>query len=646
VSGPYDEGPRDDAPRPQQPSQQPSPQPPQQAPLAPWQQPSQPFSAPPAQQYPQPAPWSPVEPPSLRYAHRSFRSVSGLGTAVSILICLVALAQAVLAASEWYTYKVVKDYVEGPVKDLDRLDRADEVVFLAVRGWMLALLAAGVVFIVWLWRARGNAELFSFGQHRRSRGWVIGGWFCPVVNFWFPKQIVDDVIAASDPRTPPLRPDLRRIPRRGLVLAWWLAWVATMVRGNVGNPDLAADVQDVSDRVLGASVSTVGAVLVAVCAVLAMRVVRLVNRLQMARPWTPWWATDPSTAPQLWPAQHLQQIQEASVTTPYGQGPQQPYDQQPYSAPQMGTGAGLDTDRTGQPAAVGWRFRTPPGWPEPPAEWRPAPGWAPDPQWPAAQPGWQFWEADTEHPDPYAAQAQAPPVHSSAVYDAAPAQPSGNWTARPRPNQGLGTALLILGALVVLSDILMAATAPAAVHAFEAAAAEGRDPAQVITAYAAFALLSFLLLLPTWIVGSLWLSRARENAVLIAPDRVRLSAVWAWLGWWVPFVCLWFPKLIVDDSWEITSSAAGVGARGRYRATGLWWGLWIAYGVASKVASNPAILKGIIGINNVHQGVVPALEIGVAILGSLAFAAWVPVVRGLSQAQTELARPYGSVGLD
>jgi len=332
--------PRDDAPRPQQPQppwQQPSPQPPQQL----WPQPSQPFAAPPAQQYLQPAPWSPVEPPSLRYAHRSFRLVNGLGTAVSILICLVALAQAVLAASEWYTYKVVKDYVEGPVKDPDRLDRADLAWILAAGGFLLASLAAGAGFIVWLWRARRNAELFCYGQHRRGRGWVIGGWLCPVVNLWFPKQIVDDVIAASDPRTPPLFPDLRRIPRHGLVLAWWLTWVATEVIGNVGNPDLAADVQDVSDRVLGASVSTVGAVLTAICAVLAVRVVRLVNRLQMSRPWTPWWATDPSTGPQLWPAQHLQQIHGASVITPYGQGPQQPYGQQPYAqqpygAPQMG----------------------------------------------------------------------------------------------------------------------------------------------------------------------------------------------------------------------------------------------------------------------------------------------------------------------
>ena len=642
MSGPYKEESRDDAPRPREPSQppwqQPSPQSPQQLWQPPWQQPSQPFAAPSALQYLQPAPWPLFEPPALRYAHRSFVSVRGLGTAVSILICLVALAQAVLAAAYWYTYKVVKDYVEGPVKDPDRLDRADQVWMLALGSFLLALLAAGVVFIGWLWRARGNAELFCYGWHRRGRGWVIGGWFCPVVNFWFPKQIVDDVIAASDPRTPPLLPDLRPIPRHGLVLAWWLIWVATMVRGPGGTTsDLAADVPDVSDQAVSASVATLGAVLTVVAAVLAIRVVRLVDRLQMSRPWTPWWATDPSTAPQLWPAQHLQQIQVASVTTPYGQGPQQPYGQQPFGAPQMGTGAGMDTDRTGQPAASGWRFRAPPGWPVPPAGWRPAPGWAPDPRWPAAPPDWQFWEFDTERPDPYAPPAQAQPVHPSAGYDAAPAQPIGSWAAGPRPNQRLGTALLVLGALVVLSDIFRAATAPAAVHAYEAAAAEGRDPAQVITAYGAAALLSLLLLLSTWIVGSLWLSRARENAVLIAPDRVRRSAVWAWLGWWVPIVYLWFPKQIVDDSWRITSSAAAVGQRGRYRATTLWWGLWIAYSVARNLAGNSCDPEETPGHYNVHQGALPALDIAVAILSILAFAAWVPVVRGLSQAQTDLA---------
>ena len=134
--------------------------------------------------------------------------------------------------------------------------------------------------------------------------------------------------------------------------------------------------------------------------------------------------------------------------------------------------------------------------------------------------------------------------------------------------------------------------------------------------------------------------------MLIAPDRVRRSAVWAWLGWLVPIVFFWVPKQIVDDSWRITSSAAAVGQRGRYRDTSLWWGLWIAYLVAGKLAGDSSLQEGIMGISNVHQGVVRALEIAVAILGILAFVAWVPVLRGLSQAQTELARSYGSVGLD
>jgi hypothetical protein len=48
----------------------------------------------------------------------------------------------------------------------------------------------------------------------------LGGGFCPVVNLWFPMPIVDDLIAASDPRTPPLFTDLRRMPRHGLVLVF------------------------------------------------------------------------------------------------------------------------------------------------------------------------------------------------------------------------------------------------------------------------------------------------------------------------------------------------------------------------------------------------------------------------------------------
>lgn len=36
-------------------------------------------------------------------------------------------------------------------------------------------------------------------------------------------------------------------------------------------------------------------------------------------------------------------------------------------------------------------FNPPPGWPQPPAAWRPPVGWTPDPTWPSPPEGWQLW---------------------------------------------------------------------------------------------------------------------------------------------------------------------------------------------------------------------------------------------------------------
>jgi len=214
--------------------------------------------------------------------------------------------------------------------------------------------------------------------------------------------------------------------------------------------------------------------------------------------------------------------------------------------------------------------------------------------------------------------------------------------ARPRPNEGLGIALLVLSGVVLLCDILRAVTAPAAIRAYDLAHAEGRDPAAVVTAHGIVGLLSLMALLPTWIVGSLWLSRAHRNAALINPGWLRRSAVWAWLGWWVPIVFWVFPKQVVDDSWKITSGVLENGSpRSRYRRTSVWWGLWCVYALLSRVAHRLPLAHGPID-GHVYRGVIIGLGFAAAIAGILAFAAWVPIVLGVSRAQTELAAEAGS----
>lgn len=152
-----------------------------------------------------------------------FRPVRGLGLAASVLVGLVALGNIAEAAVGWFTYSTVVDYRAGtaPRADLRAVDVAN--VLIDGPQTMLALVAL-VVFAMWLYNARINAERLTYAaEHQHTRVWVWLGWLVPVVNLWFPKQIVDDIWRASDPQQQGV-PLQQRVPSR-TTTRWWTAYV-------------------------------------------------------------------------------------------------------------------------------------------------------------------------------------------------------------------------------------------------------------------------------------------------------------------------------------------------------------------------------------------------------------------------------------
>jgi hypothetical protein len=226
---------------------------------------------------------------------RWFSSEQAMGLAASILIGLVTVMGWATAWSDWHSYTALKTYEETQNERL--LDQADLISGSLGIVAALALLASAIVFIVWLWRVRWNAEMFCKGEHRFTRGWVLGSWICPVVNLWYPKWVVDDIVAASDPRTPPLTPTLRGIPGTRLVWAWWLTWVVGLVLDNVAQRSVLDGAAQLSDLRTNAVMSSISAASTTAAAVLAVILVQRINDLQMRRPWTPWWAGEPAQRP-------------------------------------------------------------------------------------------------------------------------------------------------------------------------------------------------------------------------------------------------------------------------------------------------------------------------------------------------------------
>jgi Domain of unknown function (DUF4328) len=112
-----------------------------------------------------------------------------------------------------------------------------------------------------LHRAHRNASQLGSAERRFSSGWAIGSWFVPFLNFWRPKQVVDDVWRGSDPEGS---------RSTELIPVWWGLFIAAGIVGNIASriPSTTLDDLRIQNTVdLVALVLSVGAAIAAVMVV-------------------------------------------------------------------------------------------------------------------------------------------------------------------------------------------------------------------------------------------------------------------------------------------------------------------------------------------------------------------------------------------
>ena len=211
------------------------------------------------------------------------RNVRGVGMAASWAICVAAAADFGTVVLDW---RRADAWRGDPVGEATTLEW---VSAYAAALYLVAAVVAAVLFIVWLVRARENSEFLCDAKHRYARVWSGLGWFVPVAALWVPAHVVQNVAAASDPRTAVHNAWIDNI-RDSTVSLWWTFWIGSSVcnfialytDGQIGTTSYASP----------ASVaiwSTLSALAGAAAAVLAVLVIRMINRRQSARPAVPWW---------------------------------------------------------------------------------------------------------------------------------------------------------------------------------------------------------------------------------------------------------------------------------------------------------------------------------------------------------------------
>jgi hypothetical protein len=212
------------------------------------------------------------------------RNVRGIGLAASWAIGGAAAVDVASAVGDWWTTQAPA--VATGDTELRAVDWYNLVTVVLTFG---SLIAAAVLFIVWLLRARENSEFLCDARHYYSRSIGVFGWIVPVAGWWMPCRYVQNVAVASDPGVGPRGAWIDSY-KNNTVTTWWVLWlVQSFFDWLVFRSELGLYDGDPSQVFKVALLSSISAVLSVAGAVFAVLVIRTINRLQSSRPPVPWW---------------------------------------------------------------------------------------------------------------------------------------------------------------------------------------------------------------------------------------------------------------------------------------------------------------------------------------------------------------------
>ncbi|HEX2772027.1 MAG TPA: DUF4328 domain-containing protein [Micromonosporaceae bacterium] len=146
-------------------------------------------------------------------------SVRGIGIAASVAVAVTILLDAVV--SLWPVAGRILAERAKSADDPNLLNVATTAEGILSLIWLAIYAIAGVLVIVWFYRARKNVDALPDAQPGMRAGWAIGGWFIPFANLVIPCRVMAHTARSSlsRPRTP------------ALVGIWWAAWLVYSVAG-------------------------------------------------------------------------------------------------------------------------------------------------------------------------------------------------------------------------------------------------------------------------------------------------------------------------------------------------------------------------------------------------------------------------------
>jgi hypothetical protein len=196
----------------------------------------------------------------------SYAPLRGRMDAVTVVFVIMAVVCAVAVVSDVLEWRLLDRIIAGEnVTDAEAISNDNRQATVVMVQRVIGL-AAVIVFIRWIYAAYRNVDVVAPAERRYGRGWAIGGWFVPIMAFFRPKQIVNDIWRSGGRDVEDAQPGW-------LLLGWWTMYLVASVMWNIAS-SVYRNAETAEEIRTGTSMYVVADASAVVAAILAILVVR------------------------------------------------------------------------------------------------------------------------------------------------------------------------------------------------------------------------------------------------------------------------------------------------------------------------------------------------------------------------------------
>lgn len=142
---------------------------------------------------------------------------------------------------------------------------------------IVVIIAALIVFFMWVYRSASNARSFAPDTMQFTPGWSVGWFFIPIANLWKPYQAVKEIWEVS--RGPSTPEDSNLQPLLGW---WWFFWLAALVASNA-SARLNFRAESIDELITANVVTNISDAIDIPSCLLTIAVISRIYKAQMAR---------------------------------------------------------------------------------------------------------------------------------------------------------------------------------------------------------------------------------------------------------------------------------------------------------------------------------------------------------------------------